>query len=623
MPRLSITGIPVLCGPGAGPMVRWFSATNTIQQGCPSSCLLYMQDVASGRNWTVDPQGANWLAAGDSTWAARLQGDGYRDSNSHRNPDWMPLEVDAYLGLVLISNYTNGQGLWTLAPNGTVTRIASAVLDVQQGDIHKGVAIYRAGGQLHRYPDNDIFPAWGQCSDARYADGYLCYNGNLGLCWALWAQPTRGLVLSSDGHDFNPDVGALASGLVRVVSSRTAGEGPGDLRTYDINPVTGAVNGILQPWVDLTQPAIRVPTFRPTDRKIGLGLFDEPLPAPQIAGDGDPVMAETRAQWRQVPFVPFPTVYPLMALKDGPTYKPAECPAGCLPFIESYPIPYQESPVQCAARIQGIVEAMIAAGHHELVLDPCVFLGWNGSVYVRDEQIVIDTLWELWELTLKFPQIVAWWGFTYDRGHGIDGLIRWPNIQEAWRRLRAASADWRHFPTNPIPPDPPHKDTKMTTCAVQTLVSKTLWVAEMNDPVIVWDARTTDLHGPWQTIDWIGWDFDPVTKRAVTAVIRCHGTSKYMAIDPVPIGHDQQGPIYRPIAVENKPQVFRVTQDGPNVDFYATGYGHIVVEQGPTDKDAKPYPYPMTIRAANEGPSAWTWCVGINQQTGQVIPEPF
>ncbi len=109
-----------------------------------------------------------------------------------------------------------------------------------------------------------MFPAWGQCSDARYADGYLCYNGNLGLCWALWAQPTRGLVLSNDGHDFNPDVGVLASGLVRVVSARTAGEGPGDLRTYDINPVTGAVNGVVQPWVDLTaKPTPPIPPEPP------------------------------------------------------------------------------------------------------------------------------------------------------------------------------------------------------------------------------------------------------------------------------------------------------------------------------------------------------------------------
>ncbi len=226
MPRLSITGTPVLCGPGAGPNVRWFDAADTVRQDCDTGvCHLVKREMSTGKDTVVDPLGANWLAAGFTIWAARLHGNGYRDSLGRTNSDWMPLEVDAYSGVVLVSNYTNGRGLWLVELSGMVDQIADVVLDVQQGDIHKGIVIYRAGGQLRRWPDDAVFPVTG--SDARYADGYMCLNYN-GLWFVPWSRPDHGLLLSGDGHDFNPDICTLSSGLVRVVSSRTAGEGPGD-----------------------------------------------------------------------------------------------------------------------------------------------------------------------------------------------------------------------------------------------------------------------------------------------------------------------------------------------------------------------------------------------------------
>ncbi len=77
---------------------------------------------------------------------------------------------------------------------------------------------------------------------------------NYALCVSRENDP-HGLLLSADGFDFYADMRVRPDGLISVVSSTTAGEGPNDIRYYLVDLDAFTVNGKHAAWMDLTQPA--------------------------------------------------------------------------------------------------------------------------------------------------------------------------------------------------------------------------------------------------------------------------------------------------------------------------------------------------------------------------------
>lgn len=142
----------------------------------------------------------------------------------------------------------------------------------------------------------------------------------------------------------------------------------------------------------------------------------------------------------------------------------------------------------------------------------------------------------------------------------------------------------------------------MTTCAIRPIVSQTYLVAEMAEPVPSVNARATSPEGPWQTFDIIGMD------KGANALVRCHGTTKYLSINP-------SGD---PVAYTDVPHVWKVTRNGAQFGLYAEGFGWLVIEQGSADAPT----YRATVRARGEPMSSWT-TFEATDATGKVIPNPF
>src|SRR6187431_55725 len=203
MPRLSLLGEPTLMGPGAGPMRTWLTEIDTIEQSCIAGCELLATNTHTGVQTVQSLHGANWLQAGASVWAARLQGFGYFDSFGRTNGDFIPLAVDPTSGAVFLGNYTAGAGLWIWWPDGHFDTVSTVIPDIQQGDYRGGVAVYRAGGLVQRWPQGDNRMGM---ADPRYASGNLVGNAPLGLAWFPWRVLARGFFCSIAGITFTPDV---------------------------------------------------------------------------------------------------------------------------------------------------------------------------------------------------------------------------------------------------------------------------------------------------------------------------------------------------------------------------------------------------------------------------------
>lgn len=204
-------------------------------------------DLRSGVTIEVSGLGANRIEAGGGVWAAWLAGVGYRDALGRSHASWYPLAVDDLTGAVAVClDYQAGAGLGILDQAGVLTRAYSGPLDridEGQASFRDGELAYRAGGALRvRHRDGtETVSRLPYTLGARHSRGYvvLWHEGHGLVLSRLGAE--MGIPISADGRDFNPDLLTLESGLVAVVSSRTAGEAPGDLRRYLVNPITRTV----------------------------------------------------------------------------------------------------------------------------------------------------------------------------------------------------------------------------------------------------------------------------------------------------------------------------------------------------------------------------------------------
>lgn len=209
---------------------------------------------------------------------------------------------------------------------------------------------------------------------------------------------------------------------------------------------------------------IIVPVFVSTDQQIGVGIFDEPQ-GPNLIGGGDEADAETKGVLytigRDSLSVAAATAallkIPLEAYWDSASAYPASAvphvPGVTVrPLVQCYPL-HDETTASFRTRIRSSIQGLVHAGYPVDLL-PATYCQIQGNgTFNLGEQQVLDALQVTWETAIEF-HAGALWCFTWDRGHGQDGLVRWPSLMEAVMRMRAASGNWRHFPTIPQPPTP-------------------------------------------------------------------------------------------------------------------------------------------------------------------------
>lgn len=130
----------------------------------------------------------------------------------------------------------------------------------------------------------------------RGADGHAYL-----LEWQDWSSrlvvhaigSTRGWIVSSGDHDFNPDLCAMADGTLRVVSSYGRGERPNEVQDYRVSvfaetvDLTPPVTPPVDPPVDPVEPPVDPPVDQPTNPN------PDPEPEPEPPVTPEPDMKQT------------------------------------------------------------------------------------------------------------------------------------------------------------------------------------------------------------------------------------------------------------------------------------------------------------------------------------------
>jgi len=261
---------------------------------------------------------------------------------------------------------------------------------------------------------------------------------------------------------FAADVAVLDSGLVRVVASKGAGQLPGELLTWDVNPILGTVNGIPGAKVNLQHApdTFVMPSFTKTDQRIAIGLVGEdmvdPL-SPQIIAPGfdsknvvgvgctlskDPA-DYVRKSW-DLALQHHVFWYPYW---DGSGYDLTRIPAYTdktvtAPQAQCY-LRVGESLADSVARWTADIEHLTAA-YSTVAVMAQGYRGQRGDgSFAFTEQELADGWAALWPLCLRF-NVATIMVFEYDRA---DGLKACPNLQRTLAVWRQSSPNWQAFPT--------------------------------------------------------------------------------------------------------------------------------------------------------------------------------
>lgn len=144
-------------------------------------------------------------------------------------------------------------GLLAYSKNGQ-----SWVVDTQTWQTRPAVSLIPSGGALCRY-NNLAYRCY-------YYQGYTVVHPE---------NTTQGWIVNSGDHDFNPDIIALPTGQLFVVTSYNAGERPTELRQYLIDPLSPTVDVAhlhppttdppIPPTLPPTEPPTEPPTLPPTE----------------------------------------------------------------------------------------------------------------------------------------------------------------------------------------------------------------------------------------------------------------------------------------------------------------------------------------------------------------------
>lgn len=235
----------------------------------------------------------------------------------------------------------------------------------------------------------------------------------------------------------NPDALEL-DGRLHICWSTTTGERPADLRSQSF---TG-------------EPPVVIPSFPPTDQAIGIGIFDDPV-GPRIIDVSEAVTPNVRAVFWQIGTNGQSQSKALakslnvgaLAYKDGYGLTPTQVPSGFRALVFAYPKPDRDVPYSLG-RVDETLEILTRAGI-SCDLAVATYCQWNGETYDLSEQKVLDMLAGVWRLGV-FYKVGAFWCYTRRKPIAgpviLDGLEKWPNLQTAVNRMKAASGDWQHFP---------------------------------------------------------------------------------------------------------------------------------------------------------------------------------
>lgn len=221
----------------------------------------------------------------------------------------------------------------------------------------------------------------------------------------------------------------------------------------------------MRPYAGEPAPIVRVPTFRPAGRAIGVGSFFASRGPTMAANDPRFPFSSRTPAW-------FATIgrddlhaaqreakahgVPLGCYYDGHGLNPADVLPGERAWIYCYP-GERTSLTQTITRVrEDIVRCMDANVPFDLVVATYCQYRFPG-VYALTEQQVLDALVVVWDLARAFGA-GAVWCFAQERfDHGVlvDGYAHWPNLAEAVRRMQAASSDPNVFPRRESAPPVP------------------------------------------------------------------------------------------------------------------------------------------------------------------------
>jgi hypothetical protein len=222
-------GYPQVLQTSAGG-ASWWSGRVIYQRDTPGRSFL----EADGHE-EIDPKGASRLDAGGQVWAARLEGDGYRDSFGRTDAGWNVGGVGPD-GTVGVIDYASGRGLTLLAPGGKAV-VQDAYPDRQIVQVlGAGVAAWTENGnQTIRSVGIDArleflthVGFWLRV--VRFRGGWwLAYQDEHDRTLFHEAGRSTGYILAM-GNAFGLDVSS--DGF--AVYSISEGEAPGDIRTVRI-----------------------------------------------------------------------------------------------------------------------------------------------------------------------------------------------------------------------------------------------------------------------------------------------------------------------------------------------------------------------------------------------------
>ncbi len=286
--------------------------------------------------------------------------------------------------------------------------------------------------------------------------------------WIVYWSPSRAaLIVQPDGEPngyvfvtetmFNYDV--IARGAVlRLVSSRTSGEGPGDLTTIEISRagvryVVG--DGAIPAWGPIDAPApLPRPRF-PFLHRVSVYPF-------KAEGSGRPDVL-TLGTYTEAPTPPAPLPAGRLLLgHDSPadwTIPAAALRPHDLAGWELYRV-VGESLEQSAARWDRQTRSNLAQWAHDCFVIPMFYNQFNPATggWLWTDREVLEGLDALARIVNLSPRIKVIAPFAYDRANGIKPN---PNLQRTFHDLveaaaRAGEPTLEPIPPTPIdPPDPP------------------------------------------------------------------------------------------------------------------------------------------------------------------------
>lgn len=284
---------------------HWLDAGTLIFQYevTPSVFGLGTLDPPSGAIVNLDSLGANALAAGGNVWAAYLSVSGVRTNVAGLGP--FPLaavgDLDDLGRSVIVTQQSTGTGLQAFSSAGVQTWATAATLTNANVRAWSNVVAYQdaAGWHLVQLSTGAALPLAQRTATVTLmipvvlgsATYVVEYATDIGISVRLATQSQGYLIPDTIEQMFNPDAVGISGTTVRVGGCVASGEAPTELRTFDINVVSGAfrsgvtTSGSLVWTTEPNLTAQSLPaTGGGTSVQLTESLYQQPIVDPQARG---------------------------------------------------------------------------------------------------------------------------------------------------------------------------------------------------------------------------------------------------------------------------------------------------------------------------------------------------